>query len=361
MKLTKTFLVGATLATTIFTSLSNVQADTTFKDVPTNHWSYDAIMHLKEKNIVAGYGNGMFGLGDNITRRQAARLLYVYLQPLNLAIPYEDQFRDVKGTMFEKEIHAVVSSGLMNGYGDNMFGPDDVLTREQLAAILQNTFNLKAKSITTFNDVEKNYWATEGISALQENKIAVGTGDNLFEPKKVVTREQYAQFLYNAIRKLEKPGKPEVMPLGIPKSMVTDDFTFIKPWVDFVPVYVKSISEEAQSLINEMNAKYNLDIKYSEAGPSIDLDSAKMGSRALSLEEKNDKGPNFTIFFEHHKVSIQLTKRWVTMIYPDLNLDAEIDRLVKNPSNKFQFVKNQREILMGETNNKKGIYINIME
>ncbi|WP_053082743.1 S-layer homology domain-containing protein [Bacillus cereus] len=83
MKLIKTLLIGATIATSIFTSLSNVQGDTIFKDVLTNYCFCDAIMHLKEKNIVDSYGNRMFGLGDNITRGQTARLLYVYLQPLN--------------------------------------------------------------------------------------------------------------------------------------------------------------------------------------------------------------------------------------------------------------------------------------
>lgn len=112
MKLTKMLLIGATLATTTLTSLANVQADTAFKDVPANHWSSDAIMHLKDKKMIAGYGNGMFGLGDNITRGQAARLLYVYLQPLLVGDRFEDQFKDVKGTMFEKEIYAVVSSTL---------------------------------------------------------------------------------------------------------------------------------------------------------------------------------------------------------------------------------------------------------
>ncbi|PES29388.1 S-layer protein, partial [Bacillus thuringiensis] len=74
----------------------------------------------------------------------------------------------------------------------------------------------------------------------------------------------YAQFLYNAMRKLEKLGQPEVMPLGIPRSMVTDDFTFDKSLVDIVPVYSKSISKEAQDLIKEINLKYDLDIKYWE-------------------------------------------------------------------------------------------------
>lgn len=49
MKLTKMLLIGATLATATLTSLANVQADTAFKDVPANHWSSDAIMHLKDK------------------------------------------------------------------------------------------------------------------------------------------------------------------------------------------------------------------------------------------------------------------------------------------------------------------------
>ncbi|PEQ47863.1 S-layer protein [Bacillus cereus] len=365
MKLTKMLIIGATLATTTLTSLANVQADTVFKDVPANHWSYDAIMHLKDKKMIAGYGNGMFGLGDNITRGQAARLLYVYLQPLLVGDRFEDQFKDVKGTMFEKEIYAVVSSGLMNGYGDNEFGPNDVLTREQLAAILQKTFNLKQQSITTFNDVEKNYWATEAISALQENKIAVGTGDNLFEPKKVVTREQYAQFLYNAMRKLEKPGQPEVMPLGIPRSMVTDDFTFDKSLVDIVPVYSKSISKEAQNLIKEINEKYNLDIKYWETSAVLHLASSKMLKEnkdwygPLSIDEKG--GNNFTISFENYNPSIELTKRWVTMIYPDLNLDKEIDRLVKNVNVEYAFDKGRHKIKMGQTANYKGWYIYIGE
>ncbi|MEH7458142.1 S-layer homology domain-containing protein [Bacillus sp. JJ1127] len=374
MKLTKMLLIGATLATTTLTSLANVQADTTFKDVPTSHWAYDAIMHLKDKQIIAGYGNGMFGLGDNITRGQAARLLYVYLQPLLVGDRFEDQFTDVKGTMFEKEIYAVTWSGLMNGYGyyeygngywDNKFGPDDVLTREQLAVILQKTFNLKQQSITTFNDVEKNYWATEAISALQENKIVVGTGDNLFEPKKVVTREQFAQFLYSAMSKLEKPGQPEVMPLGIPRSMVTDDFTFDKSIVDHVPVYSKSISKEAQDLINDINVKYDLDIKYWETSAILHLTSSKMLKEneewyPLSLDEKG--GNNFSIFFTDHKASIELTKRWITMIYPDLNLDKEIDKLVKDVNGESAFDKGRYKIKMGGPRaNGKSCYIYIGE
>ena len=46
MKMKKMILTGAVLAATTLTSLTNVQADTTFKDVPTDHWSYKAIMEM---------------------------------------------------------------------------------------------------------------------------------------------------------------------------------------------------------------------------------------------------------------------------------------------------------------------------
>ncbi|GET94076.1 hypothetical protein TuanDB_45120, partial [Bacillus anthracis] len=100
MKFKQIILAGAVLATSTFTSLTNAQAETGFRDVPSDHWSYNAIMGLKEKNIVAGYGNGMFGFGDNITRGQVARLIYAYLKPAD-EHNAPNPFTDVKGHMFE--------------------------------------------------------------------------------------------------------------------------------------------------------------------------------------------------------------------------------------------------------------------
>ncbi|MEC3077989.1 S-layer homology domain-containing protein [Bacillus tropicus] len=197
------------LATTLTPMIDAQAEDKKFNDVPQDHWSFNAITDLANKNIVAGYGNGIFGFGDNITRGQVARMIYNYLKPADDP-NVKNPFNDVKGHMFEKEILSLSKAGIMSGYGDGNFGPDNILTREQLAAVLTRAFNLKATATPTFKDVEKNYWATNAISALQENKIAAGTGNNMFEPKMVVTREQYAQFLYNAINMKEKPiTKPE--------------------------------------------------------------------------------------------------------------------------------------------------------
>ncbi|MFV8516211.1 S-layer homology domain-containing protein [Bacillus sp. SBS7] len=353
MKMKKMILTGAVLAATTLTSLTNVQADTTFKDVPTDHWSYKAIMDLKEKNIVAGYGNGIFGFGDNITRGQVARLLYVYLKPVDVDAKFQNPFTDIKGSMFEKEILAITKAGIMSGYGDGKFGPNEVLNREQLAAVLTQAFDLKATTVTTFKDVDKNYWATKAISAVQESKIAAGTGSNLFEPKRVVTREQYAQFLYNGIKSVNKPEtKPGVTPIGIPNALVTDDFFFDRYSIEISPVREQSISKQGQNLVTEVNKKYNANFRYRYVASEIDLYTPNLprmidshGSFSFVGKDKD----NFYFVFVVDKSTVELAENWMHMINPNFNLDKEIDRLV-NPSPELKkeidsFVKNNKDYI----------------
>lgn len=91
-------------------------------------------------------------------------------------------------------------------YGDEHgnFRPKASLTRAEMAQVLTNAFHLKAKSLSHFTDVSTNSWARNAISAVQTNNIAKGVGEGRFAPSMDVTREQYAQFLYNAIQETEK-------------------------------------------------------------------------------------------------------------------------------------------------------------
>ena len=52
-----------------------------FPDVPKNHWSFEAITDLTSKGVIAGYDNGKFGFGDVVTREQVAALMYRALKP----------------------------------------------------------------------------------------------------------------------------------------------------------------------------------------------------------------------------------------------------------------------------------------
>ncbi|HDR7782055.1 MULTISPECIES: S-layer homology domain-containing protein [Bacillus] len=367
MNFKQLILVGTVIASTTLTPLTNVQAENTigFKDVPANHWSYKAIRDLKEKNIVAGYGNGMFGFGDNITRGQVARLIYAYLKPVD-ELNTQNSFTDIEGHMFEKEILVLNKAGIMNGFGNGKFGPDNVLTREQLAVVLTKAFNFKATSTTTFKDVDKNYWATNAISALQENKISTGTDDNMFEPISIVTREQYAQFLYNAIIKSEKPEKePESKPTVIPQDLADDDIYYDKDyWMNGSSVLKKSISKEAQNLVTEINAKYNVNLKYSDIGGPY----SEVFLKTPNLRGFADFGSNFYVRGNNEndflvmfvidnakddKSLIELAKKWISMINPNLDLSKEIDTRLASNVEKDEYDVGDTHKLMIEKNNLK--------
>ncbi|UOC04996.1 S-layer-like domain-containing protein (plasmid) [Bacillus thuringiensis serovar morrisoni str. 4AA1] len=215
------FLKTATALTIMGTSLLGAgaftaKADNTdslkFNDVPANHWSTKAIYDLTNRKVVQGYGNNIFGFGDNVTRGQVARMIYMYVKPADADASFKNPFSDIKGHLFEKEIRALAKAGLVNGFGDGKYGPDDILTREQMAQVLTNAFKFKATKTTSFTDIDKNSWALKAISALEENGVTIGTGGNMYSPYTHVTREQYSQFLYNSINAVEKETKPEVKP-----------------------------------------------------------------------------------------------------------------------------------------------------
>ncbi|MED2583328.1 S-layer homology domain-containing protein, partial [Bacillus thuringiensis] len=216
------FLKTATALTIMGTSLLGAGAFTAkaadntdslkFNDVPANHWSTKAIYDLTNRKVVQGYGNNIFGFGDNVTRGQVARMIYMYVKPADANASFKNPFTDIKGHLFEKEILALAKAGLVNGFGDGKYGPDDILTREQMAQVLTNAFKFKATKTTSFTDIDKNSWALKAISALEENGVTIGTGGNMYSPYTHVTREQYSQFLYNSINAVEKETKPEVKP-----------------------------------------------------------------------------------------------------------------------------------------------------
>ncbi|PFE60213.1 S-layer protein, partial [Bacillus cereus] len=170
-----------------------------------------------------GYGNGKFGFGDVATREQVAALIYRVLVPnkqggtfsndgaryvLKDGSTLNNPYRDIRSgsTMFPEEVLTLTKLGIFKGDGNGGFRPKDSVSRAEMAQIIKNAFQVSAKQKHTFNDVPNGFWAENAISAVQSNGIASGTGDGKFEPAKTVTREQYAQFLYNAL----KYKKPEV-------------------------------------------------------------------------------------------------------------------------------------------------------
>jgi hypothetical protein len=180
-------------------------APVTFKDVPAGHWSYEAIQTLAEQEIMLGYGNGVFGFGHNVTREQVAALIYRALdldeefgEDEVLESPYNDIVDD-NSTMFPFEVLAVTELGIFTGDENGNFRPKATLTRAEMAQVLTRAFGLQVQGPAGFKDVPKGHWAENAINAVGSNGISVGDGKGNFAPNMKVTREQYAQFLFNSM------------------------------------------------------------------------------------------------------------------------------------------------------------------
>ncbi|WP_411813852.1 S-layer homology domain-containing protein [Bacillus tropicus] len=439
------FLKTATALTIMGTSLLGAgaftaKADNTdslkYSDVPANHWSTKAIYDLTNRKVVQGYGNNIFGFGDNVTRGQVARMIYMYVKPADADASFKNPFTDIRGHMFEKEIRALAKAGLVNGYGEGKFGPDDVLTREQMAQVLTNAFKFKSTKTTSFTDIDKNSWALKAISALQENGVTIGTGGKMYSPYAHVTREQYSQFLYNSINVVEKETKPEEkpevkpdpkpetkpeekpevkpdpkpetkpeekpevkpdpkpetkpeekpevkpdpkpetkpeekpevkpdqkLPVELDGKLVADNVKYNKVAMDNTPIAKKSISSEAQNVLNSVNNKYGTELKYSDLSGTISLVDKNMYLPAGSLKSQFyidaiDENNFEIVFLYNNEATVELAKRWVALLNPALNLDKEIQETV-DAQVINNYLKENHKVRIGHSTADKMMYVQV--
>lgn len=110
-----------------------------FSDVSSDAWYSDAVAWAAELGIVSGYGNGLFGPGDNITREQPAVMLWRYAgEPAaaNKALLFHD-VDEVSGYALNA-LRWAVGNGIINGKGGGILDPRGQATRAQIAQMLMN-------------------------------------------------------------------------------------------------------------------------------------------------------------------------------------------------------------------------------
>jgi len=86
-------------------------------------------------------------------------------------------------------VHYCINNGLMNGYGGGIFGPDKNLSRAMLAQILYNQAEQPSVSGSVFDDVAETAWYTQAVPWAAAQGIVSGYGDGRFGPDDNITRE----------------------------------------------------------------------------------------------------------------------------------------------------------------------------
>ena len=174
-----------------------------FTDVSESDWYYEAVRFVQEQGLMNGYSDGRFGPNDTLSRAQLAQILFN--KEGRPGVNYLLDFSDVAGEAWYTEaVRWAASQGIVGGYGNGTFGPNDPITREQLAVMLWRYSGSPAATNKElhFNDTDEiSGYALEALRWAVENGILSGYGDGRLGPQGQATRAQAAQMLKNFIEK----------------------------------------------------------------------------------------------------------------------------------------------------------------
>lgn len=175
-----------------------------FQDVPDGYWGRTAIIFLSDKEIVSGREKGKFCPEETITRAEFTKIVLGALKfsAGNAAAG----FADVNETDWHSPyVAAAQENGIVKGTEDNKFYPDDSITRQDAALLLQRALEQKGirldsgKTAQFADDGEFSDYAASAISLLAGNGMIKGFDDNTFRPFANLTRAEAAQLIYNAV------------------------------------------------------------------------------------------------------------------------------------------------------------------
>ena len=170
-----------------------------FADVSEDDWYYEAVRFVQERGLMNGYGGSNFAPNAQLSRAQLAQILFN--KEGRPGVNYLLTFPDVAGEAWYTEaIRWAASQGIVGGYGDGTFGPNDPITREQLAVMLWRYAGSPGAvgGELHFSDAGQiSGYASDALRWAVENGIMHGTGGGILAPQGLATRAQTAQMLKN--------------------------------------------------------------------------------------------------------------------------------------------------------------------
>jgi hypothetical protein len=174
-----------------------------FTDLPAEHWAYADINKMVGLGLVSGISSTEFAPERNITRAEFAALLVraLGIQP---TVQIYGKFNDVPADKWcFNTVNTAADLGLLSGYSQNSFGPDDPVTREQMAVMITRALSYKGINITSnesemgalsvFGDRQNiSSWAVNGVNTAVKHGIIKGRSTVQFAPRENASRAEAA-------------------------------------------------------------------------------------------------------------------------------------------------------------------------
>lgn len=178
------------------------QTKSEFTDMK-NHWSSDYVYSLSKKGVISGFSDGSFRPDNNITRAELIKLVVVMF---DLDVDNMNCFSDVNTLeWYSPYVYTAYKNGITNG-DNGMFYPNNNITRQDMATLIYRALNKKITTNgedTAFSDSDAiSDYAKEAVKSLSKAGIITGY-NNMFNPLGTATRAEAATMLCRILSILE--------------------------------------------------------------------------------------------------------------------------------------------------------------
>ena len=177
---------------------------------------------------ISGYPDGTIRPEGNITRAEAAVIFYKLVTDSNKSdyIHEAGKFSDIsEGQWYSEAVGYLAAAGIISGYGDGSFKPDNEITRAEFAAMASGFSEMNLNGNLPFNDVGSEHWAVSYIRSMYNNGWVSGYPDGSFKPDNKITRAEVIVIVNKMTLRdtlLERPGVPPFTDLSEDKWYYND-------------------------------------------------------------------------------------------------------------------------------------------
>ena len=155
----------------------------------------NAVEEVKAISYIKGYPDGTFKPQANVTRAEAAQMFATLLNGgTNFGTSGATKFSDASDDWYSKAVNYVVGKGLISGYPNGTFKPNESITRAEFAQMISGYIKNEKAGSSDFKDV-KDHWAKDAIDKLNGNKNVTGYPDGSFKPNAKITRAEAVTIL----------------------------------------------------------------------------------------------------------------------------------------------------------------------
>jgi hypothetical protein len=153
------------------------------------HWAERQIRDLVSAGVINGYPDGCFRPNQTISRGEFATMI---VKVLGLSSSGTKLFTDTQGHWGHYTIAAAYEAGIVSGYDTHRFGPDDPITREQMAVMIVKAAGVsnRASQLSFVDSRAISIWARSAVAQAAAQRIIMGYPDNTFRPAHPATRAE---------------------------------------------------------------------------------------------------------------------------------------------------------------------------